>query len=832
MSNKKSRQKFIKSRIGASSRVIACASFLVLALIAVSSLVRAMSLSDIANADGTPTAWETTSGTRPNQITVPITYWDQLQDQTCWIDSEYDEAGNKAQWTTDSVTWATPYEGWLAPNRQFEWVECTIYAHDVAYGLVKDTLGADGYPVPAFTNTNDADGTIAAGIDKTSWYVTGHDPVLPTDNFYRWFHNTNKSQRVDGRKVTFTTNDGGHTYIYGNKGVFPIDDFDFSADDPTTIKYNGTNFHYTAHLQFALRVKADGTEIFKFEGDDDVWVFLNNKLILDIGGLHEMLTGYFTINSDNTITTYTQDKLSSDEMTKRTYSLSDFGIKKGDIVNLDFFYAERSTTESNMRITITDMDWPINGRSTLEGKIVGQKEDGKSIVQYDASLTNRDTATPLDLVRIAAYVEDTPSADPDNANSGFLPLSLDTLQYTYTPDDDDSWQNIGVSAPSNSLDGFSLDETLRLNPNGQQNDTIYFRYFAETSSTSGQINGKISYFTSFNQVEMITYDTDVIPYAATTPDPVQLTIKYQYEDGTKAADDYTSTLYPGDRYSVTSPNVADHTPDQSTVSGNMPSESTTIIVKYTPAEEETITPVKVTIHYIYEDGTKAAPDFQGEFTPNTDISITSPAITNHEADRTVVDEHIGDKDTEFTVTYTTTPTPPSPTIPTEPDPVDPTPDDPTPTTPTTPSTPTTDTSSDTTDIPLISNDDLLDGDLLYLAPLGAVAYVPSTGIVSSATAGIFEQDFAELILSQGFVMIALAIFSGSFALYFTNRKHMKPATTPRRSYASSSRPAKNRPSTIRNRTTTTKNRANTMTNRTSKISNRASTTAKRTNKKK
>lgn len=761
MSTKKSQQKLIKQRIGISSRIIACVSFLVLALVAVSSLVRAMSLSDIANADGTPSSWEESAGTRPTSITVPITYWDQRQDQTCWLDQEYDAAGNKAHWVQDSRTWETPHEGWLAPNRQFEWVECVIYAHNVAYGLVKDTLGADGYPVPAFTNADNTDGTIAAGIDKTSWYVTGHDPVLPTDNFYRWFHNTESSQRVDGRKITFTTNDGGHTYVYGNKGVFPIDDFDFSSDDPTTIKYNGTNFHYTAHLQFALRVKADGTEIFKFEGDDDVWVFLNNKLILDIGGLHEMLTGYFTINKDNTITTYTQDKLSSDNMTKRTYDLSEFGIKKGDIVNLDFFYAERSTTESNMRITITDMDWPINGRSTLEGKIIGQKENGKNIVQYDSSLINRDTATPLELIRLAAYIQDTPTESPDETTSGFLPLSLDTLQYTYTPADESSWKHIGVSAPSNSLDGFALDTPLLLNPNGQKNDRVYFRYYAETSSNNGKIKGKVSYFTSFNQVEMITYDTDVLPYTPQKPDPinpVQLTIKYQYEDGSEAADDYVVTLNPGDPYSVTSPSITDYIPDQSVVEGEMPEKSTTIIVVYRPSPVETPNPFKVTIKYIYEeDGKEAAPTYRSEFAPNTDFSVTSPVIAGYSADRTVVSDTIKDHDLEFTVRYGKTPTPPAPI-----DPINP--ENPTP------------------NIPIIPDSDLLDGGLLYLAPLGAVAYVPSTGIVSSATAGIFEQDFAEIILSQGFVMVTLAIFSGSFALYYTNRKHMKPATIPRRSH--------------------------------------------------
>ena len=113
--------------------------------------------------------------------------------------------------------------------------------------------------------------------------------------------------------------------------------------------------------------------------------------------------------------------------------------------------------------------------------------------------------------------------------------------------------------------------------------------------------------------------------------------------------------------------------------------------------------------------------------------------------------------------YTKTPTPPTPVDPT---PVNPTPPD--------PETPTP--SNPTPDVPIIPDSDILDSGLLYLAPLGAVAYVPSTGIVNSATADIFEQDFAEIILSQGFVMAVLLIFAGSFSIYFSNRKYMAPAT--------------------------------------------------------
>ena len=122
----------------------------------------------------------------------------------------------------------------------------------------------------------------------------------------------------------------------------------------------GRNQHFCFESHANFRYKKNLK--FNFRGDDDIWVFIDNKLAVDLGGTHLAAPGYVDVDYF---------------MKKNGYNLDTIGGKSFDI---DIFFCDRRTTMSNVRIK-TNMFIEQTTGISAEGKqdIVQYMENGDNI---------------------------------------------------------------------------------------------------------------------------------------------------------------------------------------------------------------------------------------------------------------------------------------------------------------------------------------------------------------------------------------------------------------------------------------------------------------------
>lgn len=235
-----------------------------------------------------------------------------------------------------------------APNYWGPWTESTDdygavngdgtvreVAPEYRVSIVMPELGADNKPVYNESNRyKSEDGRTATTHGKAA--------------FDQWFHDAPGVNRVLTRTLTLS-DQGNGTYTYdsavsgvprgtdGVKQFFPIDGDGF-GNTPAEITGDPAlqhNYHFTMELHTVFTYAGD--ETFRFTGDDDIFVYVNKKLVINIGGIHGVA----------------QKEVKLAELAPQ------LGLEIGKEYPFDLFQAERHVTGSNVRLDTTIKLRPI-----------------------------------------------------------------------------------------------------------------------------------------------------------------------------------------------------------------------------------------------------------------------------------------------------------------------------------------------------------------------------------------------------------------------------------------------------------------------------------------
>lgn len=193
-----------------------------------------------------------------------------------------------------------------------------------------------------------ADGGVFAGDHRTPKLMESMNSSLskcysPADRFSDWFSDKAGVNRSFLVEMRFLWDPAKSAYVFGDKTFFPIDDgAAFTMIDPAVGTFGhlqtGTidgvdlsmhNFGFTMELHTEFAYHEGQGQMVSIQGDDDIWLFLNGKRVVDLGGVHQLQSAEVSLDSLK----------------------GELGLEDGKSYDFDFYFAERHTASSSCTIT-------------------------------------------------------------------------------------------------------------------------------------------------------------------------------------------------------------------------------------------------------------------------------------------------------------------------------------------------------------------------------------------------------------------------------------------------------------------------------------------------
>jgi fibro-slime domain-containing protein len=188
----------------------------------------------------------------------------------------------------------------------------------ITRGLVAPDLGADSKPVYA--------SHCETGVPISATCPFGAMTTSKAD-FDEWYHSSPGVNKPFLAYFEIGAPVHGVATLWSTR-FFPVDGAGWQNSGVDRDGTTSRNFSFTTEIHTTFRYR--GGETFTFTGDDDVWIFINRKLAVDLGGLHYAAAGVVDLDQ----------------------SAAALGIEKGSIYALDLFHAERHSVDSDFRIDL------------------------------------------------------------------------------------------------------------------------------------------------------------------------------------------------------------------------------------------------------------------------------------------------------------------------------------------------------------------------------------------------------------------------------------------------------------------------------------------------
>lgn len=234
---------------------------------------------------------------------------------------------------------------------------------------------------------------VYSGLDKLFTIDQEGYHVFNSDQHYAYLKNNGSSFAKEFTVGNIEGQNSPGFYPFSQPTSSTIADIKKSSDE-ATLGYTGVNHYYGMTIETSFiqpkggKINNNQDMIFEFSGDDDVWVFIDDVLVLDLGGIHGKVSG--TINFANGEVTRTDIKGSEALGTTLKKAFDKAGVNvelesTGGFADysthtIKFFYLERGNFDSNCMIKF---NFPTIPKDSVAVAKEVTDEDGNGIDYAD-----------------------------------------------------------------------------------------------------------------------------------------------------------------------------------------------------------------------------------------------------------------------------------------------------------------------------------------------------------------------------------------------------------------------------------------------------------------